>query len=67
MKRETFEEKLTRSKELLDRLMDPEITLEDSVKVYEKGLKNIKSAQTMIEKAKLKVETMSQEQSGVAG
>jgi exodeoxyribonuclease VII small subunit len=67
MKRETFEEKLTRSKELLDRLMDPEITLEDSVKVYEEGLKNIKSAQTMIEKAKLKVETMSQEQSGVAG
>jgi len=67
MKRETFEEKLTSSKELLDRLMDPEITLEDSVKVYEEGLKNIKSAQTMIEKAKLKVETMSQEQSGVAG
>ena len=67
MKRETFEEKLTRSKELLDRLMDPEITLEDSVKVYEEGLKNIKSAQTMIEKAKLKVESMSQEQSGVAG
>ncbi len=67
MKRETFEEKLTRSKELLDRLMDPEITLEDSVKVYEEGLKSIKSAQTMIEKAKLKVETMSQEQSGVAG
>ena len=67
MKRETFEEKLTRSKELLDRLMDPEITLEDSVKVYEEGLKSIKSAQAMIEKAKLKVETMSQEQSGVAG
>ncbi len=46
MKNETFEEKLEHSKELLEKLMNPEITLEESVKLYEEGLKNIKEAQT---------------------
>ena len=44
MKKETFEDKLIKSKELLEKLMDPDITLEDSVKAYDEGLKNIKSA-----------------------
>jgi len=64
MKKETFEDKLIKSKELLEKLMDPDITLEDSVKTYDEGLKNIKSAQTMIEKAKQKVEIISKKQSG---
>ena len=55
MKTETFEEKLAYSKELLEKLMDPEITLEESVKLYEEGLKNIKEAQKLIEEAKIKV------------
>ena len=50
MKAQSFEEKLEHSKELLEKLMNPEITLEDSVKLYEEGLKNIKEAQTLIEK-----------------
>ncbi len=45
--------------------MNPEITLEDSVKLYEEGLKNIKEAQNMIEDAKLKVEIIEKVQSGV--
>ncbi|HIP61359.1 MAG TPA: exodeoxyribonuclease VII small subunit [Sulfurovum sp.] len=65
MKTVTFEEKLDKSKELLEKLMDPEVTLEESVKLYEEGLKNIKAAQKMIEDAKLKVETIEKEQSGV--
>ncbi len=65
MKSKTFEEKLEYSKELLEKLMDPEITLEDSVKLYEEGLKTIKEAQAIIEEAKLKVEIIEKAQSGV--
>ena len=66
MKNKTFEEKLAHSKALLEKLMDPEITLEQSVKLYEEGLKTIKEAQAMIEGAKLKVETIEKAQSGVS-
>ena len=60
MKHETFEEKLQYSKELLEKLMNPEITLEESVKLYEEGLKNIKEAQTLIEEAKTKITVIEQ-------
>ena len=60
MKCETFEEKLEYSKELLEKLMNPEITLEESVKLYEDGLKNIKEAQTLIEEAKAKITVIEQ-------
>jgi len=60
MKNNTFEEKLEHSKELLEKLMNPEITLEDSVKLYEEGLKNIKEAQTLIEEAKTKITVIEQ-------
>ena len=66
MKNKTFEEKLAHSKILLEKLMDPEITLEQSVKLYEEGLKTIKEAQAMIEDAKLKIETIEKAQSGIS-
>ncbi len=58
MKAETFETKLEESKKILNQLMDPAITLEESLKLYEDGLKKIKSAQKMIEEAKVKIETI---------
>jgi len=61
MKTETFEEKLARSKALLEKLMDPEITLEESVKLYEEGLKSIKEAQRLIEEAKAKITVIDRE------
>ena len=60
MKNKTFEEKLEYSKSLLEKLMNPEITLEESVKLYEEGLKNIKEAQTLIEEAKTKITVIEQ-------
>ncbi len=60
MKEQSFEEKLEHSKELLEKLMNPEITLEESVKLYEEGLKNIKEAQTLIEEAKTKITVIEQ-------
>jgi len=61
MKNKTFEEKLEYSKALLEELMNPEITLEESVKLYEDGLKNIKDAQKLIEEAKTKITVIDQE------
>ena len=60
MKTETFEEKLDYSKALLEKLMNPEITLEESVKLYEEGLKNIKEAAKLIEEAKTKITVIEQ-------
>jgi len=59
MKTDTFEEKLELSKEILNKLMNPNITLEESIKLYEEGLTNIKEAQKMIEEAKAKIEIIS--------
>ncbi|MEA3490294.1 MAG: exodeoxyribonuclease VII small subunit [Campylobacterota bacterium] len=64
MRTKTFEEKLAYSKELLDKLMDQDITLEESVKLYEEGLKNIKEAQKLIEEAKMKIEVIDKEMIG---
>jgi exodeoxyribonuclease VII small subunit len=55
MKTKSFEEMLTHSKEILEKLMDQEITLEQSVKLYEEGLTTIKGAQSLIEEAKTKI------------
>ena len=60
MKNKSFEEKLEHSKALLEKLMNPEITLEESVKLYEEGLKNIKEARTLIEEAKTKITIIDQ-------
>jgi len=60
MKAQSFEEKLAHSKALLEKLMNPEITLEESVKLYEEGLKNIKEAQVLIEEAKTKITVIEQ-------
>jgi len=58
MQADTFENKLEASKKILNKLMDPAITLEESLKLYEDGLAQIKEAQKMIEEAKVKIETI---------
>lgn len=58
MKIETFEQRLEESKKILNKLMNPEITLEESLKLYENGLNQIKKAQKMIEEAKVKIQTI---------
>ncbi|WP_457605491.1 exodeoxyribonuclease VII small subunit [Nitratifractor sp.] len=56
MKTKSFEERLEAGRKILEKLMDPEITLEESVKLYEEGMRTVREAQKMIEEAKLKVE-----------
>lgn len=53
---EDFETRLEHAKAILEKLMDPEITLEASVKAYAEGIAELKAAQEMLEKAQLQIE-----------
>jgi len=64
MATETFEQKLEESKKILNQLMNPEITLEESLKLYENGLAQIKEAQKIIEEAKVKIQIIEKNSSG---
>ena len=55
-KTEDFETRLEHAKAVLEKLMDPEITLEASVKAYAEGIGELKAAQEMLEQAQLKIE-----------
>jgi len=48
-----FETNVQNAKALLEKLMDPEITLEESVKVYKKGKQELEDASKLLEDAKL--------------
>lgn len=48
-----FEDKIKEAKELLEKLSNPEITLENSVKLYKDGLKQLTEAQELLDEAKL--------------
>jgi len=56
MAKQDFETKLESAKKTLEILMNPEITLQESVKAYEKGHKELKDAQKMLEDAQLKIQ-----------
>ena len=49
---------LKMQKKILDKLMNPEITLKDSLKAYEDGISKLKSAQKLLEEAELKIHEM---------
>jgi len=55
MAKDNFETKLNNAKEILETLMNPEITLQDSVKAYEKGISELNKAQKILEDAKIKI------------
>ena len=51
-----FEVKLENAKKILEKLMDPQITLQDSVKAYEEGMKELQDAQNMLQEAQIKIQ-----------
>ncbi len=55
-KTEDFEQRVEKAKAILEKLMNPEITLSDSVKAYEEGMKELQAAQKMLEEAQLHIE-----------
>ena len=56
-----FESKVEAAKKIMDRLMDPEIALQESVKLYKEGMALLKEAGEILERAKLEVETIEKE------
>lgn len=50
-----FESKLESAKKVLETLMNPEITLQDSLKAYEMGMSKLSSAQKTLEEAQIKI------------
>jgi len=54
----SFEDKIKKAKDLLDKLVDPELTLSNSVKLYKDGLKELDEAQKLLDEAKLQFEEL---------
>ncbi len=54
-----FEDKIAKAKELLEKLSNPQITINESLKLYNEGLKELELAQKLLEEAKLVFVTQS--------
>jgi len=55
MAKDDFENKIENAKKTLETLMNPEITLQESVKAYEKGMSELTKAQKILEDAEIKI------------
>lgn len=60
-KSKSFEESLKRLEEISELLESDEITLEDSIELYEEGIKLSKKCYSILDKAELKVEQLNKE------
>jgi len=57
-KTQDFESRVEAAKKIMEQLMDPEIPLEKSVKLYKEGMRLLKEAGEILEKAQIEVETI---------
>lgn len=66
MEEKSFESRLEEAKKILEMLMNPELTLEESVKAYEAGTKTLKEAQKILDDARKQIELIrgAEEQGG---
>lgn len=55
-KRVNFEDKIDSAKKLLEKLSLQDIPLDESIKAYEAGMKELKAAQKILEDASLQIE-----------
>jgi exodeoxyribonuclease VII small subunit len=55
---ESFETKITNAKTILEKLMDPTLPMDESVKAYEKGMNELKMAEKMLEQAQLQIQIL---------
>lgn len=56
----SFEEKIKEASKLLDKLVDPEITLSKSVEIYKEGMKELEIAGKLLDEAKLEFQELSE-------
>jgi len=59
---QNFEAKLDSAKKVLEILMNPEITLQESLKAYEQGMSELSTAQKMLEEAEIKINEIKSKQ-----
>lgn len=59
----SFEEALKKLESIVEQLENEEITLEDSVKLYEEGVKMSKFCAEILEQAELRIEQVNEENS----
>ena len=57
----SLNKKIEEAKKLLDKLIDPEITLSSSVDVYKKGMKELELAQKLLDDAKLNFQELNKD------
>jgi exodeoxyribonuclease VII small subunit len=56
-KKETnFEDKIKNSKKILEKLINPEITLQESINIYKTGMRELEEAQKLLDDAKIEYE-----------
>ncbi len=48
-----FEDKITKAKELLEKLSNPQITINESLKLYNDGLKELETSSKVIRRSKI--------------
>ncbi len=53
---ESFETKIANAKAILEKLMDPTLPMNESVKAYEQGMSELKVAEKMLEQAQLQIQ-----------
>ncbi len=53
---ESFEDKIINAKAILEKLMDPALPMNESVKAYEAGMNELKTAEKMLEQAQLQIQ-----------
>ncbi|HEX5329993.1 exodeoxyribonuclease VII small subunit [Sulfuricurvum sp.] len=53
---ESFETKITNAKAILEKLMDPSLAMNESVKAYEEGMKELRAAETMLQNAQMQIQ-----------
>ncbi len=53
---ESFETKIAKAREILEKLMDPSLPMNESVKAYEEGMKELKEAEKMLAEAELQIQ-----------
>jgi len=53
-----FEERVEAARKIMEQLMEPDIPLEKSVKLYKEGMRLLKEAGRILEEAKIEIETI---------
>lgn len=60
--RQSFEDALKQLESIVEQLESQEITLEDSVKLYEKGMELSKMCNEVLQQAELKIQQVNEQQ-----